>query len=202
MTTKEQQSLSDKIADGLRNALTEMEEFRVQLALGKAEARDLYEESKKKLNRFISEAKVKAADLEKTAGAEFVKLKTAFESLQVQLALGKADTKDAFEEQRKKIVASIAELETAIRSQKVLNEYYTRLLLEMDKFKIKLDILKLRFELKKLDAREEFEARKKDLQQYISDMQNRLLRQEKGKLEHFQDEISKAYHHFKNAFAH
>lgn len=52
-------TITDKIIDGLRKAADEMEELRVQIALGKLEARDLYEEKKKQFNHFLHEAKQK-----------------------------------------------------------------------------------------------------------------------------------------------
>ena len=42
----EHNHLSDKVADALRKAAVELEEFQVQFALGKAEAKDKYEEVK------------------------------------------------------------------------------------------------------------------------------------------------------------
>jgi hypothetical protein len=52
-------TITDKIIAGLRKAADEMEELRVQIALGKLEARDLYEEKKKQFNHFLHEAKQK-----------------------------------------------------------------------------------------------------------------------------------------------
>lgn len=55
----QENTITDKIIAGLRKAADEMEELRVQIALGKLEARDLYEEKKKEFNRFLHEAKQK-----------------------------------------------------------------------------------------------------------------------------------------------
>jgi hypothetical protein len=57
----EKETISEKIIAGLRKAADEMEELRVQIALGKLEARDLYEEKKKQFNHFLHEAKQKMA---------------------------------------------------------------------------------------------------------------------------------------------
>lgn len=53
------ETITDKIISGLRKAADEMEELRVQIALGKLEARDLYNEKKKQFNEFLHEAKQK-----------------------------------------------------------------------------------------------------------------------------------------------
>lgn len=202
METTAKSSLSDKIINGLKNATVELEEFRLQAALGKAEARDVYEDVKKKFNTYTHEAKIQLEGLKEVAQERSLQLKTLLETLQVQLALGKAETKEAFETQRKKIEKTLNELEELIRNNKTANEYYTTLLLEIGKFRIKLEILKLRFELKKLETRVEFDNKKKDLLQKISDIKTRFEKrggETQATWEHFRDEITEAYAHLKNA---
>jgi ElaB/YqjD/DUF883 family membrane-anchored ribosome-binding protein len=55
----EKESVTEKIISGLRNAADEMEKLRVQIALGKMEAHDEYENARKKFNAFLHEAKQK-----------------------------------------------------------------------------------------------------------------------------------------------
>ncbi len=55
----EKETIAEKIIAGLRKAADEMEELRVQVALGKLEARDLYKEKKKQFDHFLHEAKQK-----------------------------------------------------------------------------------------------------------------------------------------------
>jgi hypothetical protein len=55
----EKETITEKIISSLRKAADEMEELRVQIALGKLEAHDLYEEKKKQFNHFLHEAKQK-----------------------------------------------------------------------------------------------------------------------------------------------
>ena len=59
MKTKENSHLIDNVVDALRKAATELEAFQVQVALGKAEAEDKYEEVKKNFNAFVPESKSK-----------------------------------------------------------------------------------------------------------------------------------------------
>ena len=75
--------------------------------------------------------------------------------------------------------------------------------MEIEKFRIKLDILKLQYELRKLGVREEFEEKKKDFSIKLSDIKKRLLKKEEdaeSTWEHFRDEISVAYSHLKKMF--
>lgn len=57
MEPTHEKTISDKIIEGLNKAITEMEELRVQAALGKYEARDLYEEAKTKFNHTYKKQK-------------------------------------------------------------------------------------------------------------------------------------------------
>jgi hypothetical protein len=205
METSNQTKIADRIIDGLKKSIVEMEELRVQVALGKAEAKDLYEDARKKFKKILTEAENKLAAANDGAHNGAQKIRTLFESLQVQLALGKAETKDAFEEQKEKITRLLQDLENAIRSNETSNEYYTNMLMEMEKFKIKLEIIKLKYALKKMNARDEFEEKKKEFMSKFTELKERMLKKETGaekKWDHFRGEITEAFGHLKNAFAH
>ena len=59
MKNKEDIQFVDKVIGALRKTAIELEESRVQAALGKAEAQDKYEEIKKKFNLFIHDSRYK-----------------------------------------------------------------------------------------------------------------------------------------------
>ena len=202
METTQETSATNAIINGVKKALTELEEFRVQAALGKAEAHDAFEGAKKKFNEYLHEARQRFESAKDTAAEKSTQVKTAFETLQVQLALGKAETKEVFEEQRKKIFNALNELETIIKRNNTTNEYYNRLQMELEKFRIKVDIIKLRYDLNKLDARSEFESKKTDFSKKLDAIKKRLEGKEAaahGKWDNFKDEITEAYSHLRNA---
>jgi hypothetical protein len=94
---------TEKIIDGLRQAAIELKKIQVQLSLGKAEARDKYEEARKKFKVSLDNV-----HREVKKSKELLPL---LESLQVQFALGKAETKEVLEESRKKFASTLSELE-------------------------------------------------------------------------------------------
>jgi hypothetical protein len=197
-------SFADIIINGMKKAVTELEEFRVQVALGKAEAHDAYEEAKKKLHHFMHDAGQVFGSSKEAATDTLTQLKTLVETLQVQLALGKADTRDAFEAQRKKIAQALHDLETFIAKNAQANEYYEKLRAEIAKFRIKLEIIRLHFELNKMDTREDFEQKKKEFATKMDTIANKLREKEKQateKWQHFRDNIEEAYDDMKKAFA-
>ena len=106
---------TEKIIDGLRKAAIELEKFQVQAALGKAEAKDKYEAAKKEFQKYIHEARVRIDETKSSAESKYKDLKPLLESLQVQFALGKAETKKTLDEKRKQFTKALSELETYFR---------------------------------------------------------------------------------------
>ncbi|MEW6470189.1 MAG: hypothetical protein AB1458_14805 [Bacteroidota bacterium] len=204
MEAQQKKLIGDFIIDGLRKAATDLEKFRLQAALGKAEARDLYERSRKKFGRYVQEARLQLDSAKKTVKAKTGSLRAALEALQVQLALGKAESKELFEKQRKEILRALKQVEIAMQKNKASGEFYSRLHMEIEKFKIKLDIMKLRYELNKLNVRDEFEDKKLDFSKRLHAIRQRLLHTDsktEKKWGRFRKEISAAYGHMKKAFA-
>jgi hypothetical protein len=197
METKEKTKFIDKIAETLRTAATEIEEFDVKAAKGKAEAQEKYEEIKKKLNEFIQESKSKI-----NTGKEKIEgLDTKLDELRVQLALGKAETLDAFKEQKRKLLLTMNEIETKIKTNETLNRLYAFVLIEMEKFKVKLGILEEKLEKGKESAKSSFEKGKKEFDEFIEDFKKKYSKKEESRLGHFQGEISEAFDHLKKAFS-
>ena len=118
MEKKENTQFIDKIVKALRKSANEMEDFKVDADKGIAEAKDKYEEVKKKFNLFIqdSESKIKAEE-------KIDDINTKFDELRVQLALGKAETIEGFIKQKKQLLLTLHELEVKIKTNETLNNY-------------------------------------------------------------------------------
>ena len=202
-TTLTKTTTTEQIISGLRKAATELENFRVQAALGKAEAHDVFESAKKKLHRQAQEFHSVLTKSKASVKAKSNELRGALELLQLHLALGKAESKEIFEVQRKKLVRALKEIERLMGESKLGAEQLVALKMEVQKFKIKLEIIKLRFELNKIVAIDEFETRKKEFTKKLVEIKTSLMLKEKKvetKWEHFEDELADAYSHLKKAF--
>lgn len=187
----------DKVVASLRKAAIEMEEFQVKAALGKAEAEDKYEETKKKFNAFIQDSKSKIE-----AGKEKVEdINAKLDELRVQLALGKAETTEAFKKQKKQLLLTLHELEVKIKTNERLSRMYAFVLIEIEKFKVQLDVLEEKFDQSIEGAKTSFENGKQEFNQFIDGIKARYAKKEDTKWEHFQGEISEAFVHLKRAFA-
>ncbi len=196
MKDHENSHLMDKVADALRKAAVEIEEFQVKSALGKAEAQDKYEEVKKKFNRFIHDSKSKM-----TTGKEKLdELHTKLDELRVQLALGKAESRDTFKEQKRKLLSLLHQIEVKIKTNEKLRKLYAILLIEIEIFKVQLEILEEKFDEGKEGANAAFEKGKTEFNAFIKDLKTKNAKEEETRWEHFQGEISEAFDHFKHAF--
>ncbi|MBK9593710.1 MAG: hypothetical protein IPO32_20205 [Crocinitomicaceae bacterium] len=196
-----EKSIIENVVSGFKKAATELEELQLQLALGKAEAKDKFESMKKRFNTFVHDAELKADDAKEWASD----MRTKFDELRVQLALGKAETKDAFEIQRKKINAKMHEIENYIQSHPQLAKAYDYMQTEFERVKLELEILAVNFQLAATKSNDSIQKRREEMAAIIKGLQDGLEKhknaEEPSRHENFRNEIKQAYHHLKAAFA-
>ncbi|HEV7231537.1 MAG TPA: hypothetical protein VGO45_09435 [Bacteroidia bacterium] len=203
-------SITSAIVDGLRKTADELEAFRLQLTLGKADASDKFEEMKKELSGFVSGLKTKLNKIKQFGGRKAEELHEALDELQLQLALGKAEARLHFEIQEKKILEALQKIEKGIeklvKKAELPPHLESELQREAAKARIKMEILRLRFKIKKMDAK----GKMKDYMNEHIESLNKLAGkiksaanpvEEKGKWKHFNEEMKEAYDHLKTAFS-
>jgi hypothetical protein len=196
METLERKKFIDTIVVSLRKAAIEMEELQVQAALGKAEARDGYEVAKKKLNLFLHDSKSKI----KSGKEKVHEIQAKIDELHVQLNLGKAETMEAFQIQKKKLLLALHDLEVTIKTNKDLKSIYAYLLIQIEMFKVQLEILEEKFDARSESAKDAFEKGKQEFNQFIEKTKAKYSKEELTKWEHFSGEVSEAFTHLKHAF--
>jgi len=201
MENKQDIQFIDKVIGALRKTAINLEELQVKTALGKAEVQDAYEEVKKEFNLFIHDSEFKIKGIKDNIDD----LKSKFDELRVQLTLGKAETKELFKKQKKQLLKTIHEIEVKIKSNETLNRMYALTLIEIEQFKIQLEILEQKYNRDKKEAKSTFEKGKEEFNSFIDKFKVKYGKKEEEKeetkLEHFQNEISEAFVHFKNAFS-
>jgi len=188
----------NKVIEALRKSAIELEEFQVKAALGKLEAQDKYEDVKKKFNLIIHESEFKIKGIKE----KIEELHAKFDELRVQLALGKAETKEIFKKQKKQLLSILHDIEVKIKTNEILSRMYAVTLIEIEQFKIQLEILEQKFKKDKSEAKDSFEKGKLDFNSFIDKFKGKYAKkQEETKMEHFQNEITEAFDHFKKAFS-
>jgi len=196
MKTTEETRFIDNVVETLRKVAIEIEELQVQAVLGKAEAKDKYEEVKKKFNTVLHDANYKIhASKDKIEDID-----TKFDELRVQLELGKAEGLDSFRVEKRKLLSKLHEIEVKIKTDKRINRLYAFVLFEIEKFKVNLEILEQKFEQGKEGAKTSFIKGKQEFNEFIGIIKTKYGKNEETKWEHFQDEISEGFRHFKKAF--
>lgn len=190
----------DKLIAQIKKSASQLEELQVQLALGKAEAADAYEEAKKKFRTRLRGAKKKIMDTE--AGIENAILADIGE-LEVQLALGKAETSDEFNDQKKKILKLVNRIDKVLHGKPTGEPMDEKFRHELETFRLKLELLEVHYDLGFLDARDTLEEKKHELQSVLAKLKVRygIQKEEtKSDLEKWDDELKKAYRNLKKVF--
>ena len=196
MENSESKSLIDNAIEALKKSAVEMEKFQVKVALGKAEAKDSYEEIKKKLNLFIHESKFKI----KSGKQKVDDVNTKLDELRVQLNLGKVESIEAFNHQKKRLLLTIHELEVKIKSNERLKKIYAIVLIEIETFKIQLEILEVKLNQNMVKTELSIKKSKENFHQFIEKLHVKYGKKKETKWEHFHNEISEAFDHLKRAF--
>ena len=196
---EEEKPMLTKVAGQLLKTQQELDELAVQFALGKAEAKDKFEEVKK-------EFRTQVGILKQSLGAYLLKelvntTRSKFEALEVQLALGKAESAEVFEAQSKRILCSVRALEKEIRDKLPSQEVAT-FSHEMEKFKLKIEILRLKYFLKKFEMKDSFKEKMVEARKTIDHLKlaaKGKLSSGKERLGDAKDEVQLAYKHLRKA---
>ena len=106
----------DNIVSFFKQTAIKLEELQIQSALGKAELEDKFEDIKKESREQYRRLKAEVNSTIQKDTDKWNKLKAKFEHLEVQLALGKAETKDMLEEQKKNLNKAFQEVKDLIKN--------------------------------------------------------------------------------------
>lgn len=143
------------------------------------EATDELEKYKKEFSKTVNSLKGKIANYEQSGKEKAIELKSNLEELQVQLALGKAETRDAYDEQKKKIEASMHNTKLALGNFKKeagnsFEEAEINFNENLESFRSKLDTFKVHYALGKADLKDDWEKGRKELQSNLNELKQKF----------------------------
>lgn len=184
-----------------KSKLDELEGF---LDLQEDQLEEAFEKQKANLQSGLGTLKSKVEDLGESDQAKSIKAK--MEALQVQLALGRAEGKEAFEAQEGKIKEGMNALcNTLKETQDSIGAKLADSGIEMDKLNEKmqanLDVLKMKYALGKADAKDMYEEQSQVLKEKLSELKSKAESFEdtlEGKWEEAEKEFGEAFGNFKN----
>jgi hypothetical protein len=190
--------LLQKLGEGMLKAQQEIDELAVQLSLGKTEAKEKFEEIKKEFTERVNwlRQSIKST-FDKSMS---VALKLKLEELELQLKVGQAETKEAFDLQRAALIEATIALENEIRKTLEKLEVSGYFHQEAEKFLLKLEILRLKFGIQRFEIKDTFRTRMERAKKSIHHFADRAKKMGSRKTHiDFKEEIAEAYKHLKSA---
>ncbi|HTY22152.1 MAG TPA: hypothetical protein VMC85_03425 [Desulfomonilaceae bacterium] len=199
----------DKKLDHWEASATAVE---VQLHQTKEQALAKVEVRKKKLNEALEKFKSEVAKAKGITEEKKKEMQAQFDDLRVQLTLGKAEAKEAFEAQRKKIQHSIATLEATVDRHldaaghaidQSLENAADKFIAAAIEYEAEADALEAQLFVKKAEAKAQFEKKKSDLLAQINEFKTKLQGKRdiaKDKASTFEKELSAGISQIKQAF--
>lgn len=173
---KELRASFDKKLDALEHQALA---FEAQLTQTKDEAMQRLEQRKQQLQDLLTQVQTDVQKSKEMAEQAKTEVRAKLEHLQVQLALGKADARDSFEEQRTKILKALTEFESvadqklkgaAFESGRVWEDLVGR----ASTLEAELEALKGRFETEKAKQQVTLESKKQELLTELVSFKDRL----------------------------
>ncbi len=199
------QSMDTKLDEWEHTALA----IEAQLQSTKEQALSRVESQKKKMS--AAAARIQQAIQKSTQIPEQVKqeIKSEIDNLQVQLALGKAEARDGYQNQKKKIMQGISGIEARIaRHEAELDKHWEAAITEWIREEIaleaELEAAHIQYEAEKAERRAEFEAKKREITSQINAYRENIADKRQmasDKLGTFEGELSAGMDQIKRAFS-
>jgi hypothetical protein len=167
---------------------------------------------KKTLNEALEKFKSEVAKAKGIAEEKKKEIQAQFDDLQVQLTLGKAEAKEAFGAQRKKIQHSISTLEATVDRhldaaghalEKSLEKAADKFIAAEIEYEAEADALEAQLFMKKAEAKAQFDKKKGELLAQINEFKTQLQGKRdmaKDKAATFEKELSAGISQIKQAF--
>jgi ElaB/YqjD/DUF883 family membrane-anchored ribosome-binding protein len=154
------------MADRLIDTQREIDELTLQLALGKVEVMEKYEDIKREFKYRIDNFR---NSLKNHQSVHLYKdMISRLDLLQERLNLDKADSRETFVAQRRFILKSLFAFEDAIRRSLPDSHDVQHIISEIENFKLKLEIVRLRFELKRFVIKDEIKSNADEVRRRVS----------------------------------
>jgi hypothetical protein len=176
------------VEEKLQEAHQMLDELVLQLALGKAEVADKYEEIKKEFSSKISQWK-----------GEF-KNSTFISALNAALEEPAPTQELTLEQKIDKIFNTLSSFESEIKADHQPKNKY--IFYDLEVFKLKLEILRLRLKVKKFDITQSFRTQMGNAKDFIGKINHQIsdeLKDGRKKIAHISDDAHEAFNHLRKA---
>ncbi|RMF96234.1 MAG: hypothetical protein D6727_08910 [Gammaproteobacteria bacterium] len=205
-------SVLKKIREALDQRLdrwdAQLDALEAQLAESRDEALERVQAARNKLAAALRQVQEKLEDAADLTADELAELRADLEELQVQLALGKAETRDAFEAQRRRLHRALQAVEQRLellerKAEGKLTEELEDYVRLADRLRAEIDAAELQFWLFKAEQREALEKRRRELQHKLAELRATAKLQAKEaaeKVEEFEQRLATELNEFRDNF--
>jgi hypothetical protein len=177
-------------------ARQELDELALQLSLGKAEAKDKFEEIKKGFRVKLNELRrIIQADSKENAGKDLISKIVALETI---LFADRADSPHAFNTQRRVLATHISKLQEVIARRFSSVPAIHEFVYEIEILRLKLEVLRLKFAVRKFKIKNSFRAGMDKAVGVVHAAESKV-RNTRDRYRNFRDEIGLAYEHMRKA---
>jgi hypothetical protein len=194
-------SILDRLKSQAKTLQTLADELKVQMALGKAEAKDLIEKERKEFSQFINQYKEELEKVDDKSSEGRRDFLTCVENLESSIFEAVPTQTKAYDAYKKKVLQQVYQLEDELRKN-----YPTmgdKMQDTLDSFKAKMDAFRVNLALhdkdnpEKVDqVRAEFTEKLEEVRTLLSDKEN-----DQSKLDHFMENIKGSFDYLKKAIA-
>jgi hypothetical protein len=183
----------------LEQAKLLFEELEVQVALGKAEAVELYEAEKKKFSAYLHDQQVKMRHEAKEAQQLFDAFEAKLDGFAGTLMNGHSNKATAFEKEKAAVLQQIFAIEAELKE--VYNKTGAVLRPSLDNFRNALDAYRIEFALITVENVDNILPKKEELRAELFALQNKIKDSEQNdeRFDHFKAEMETAFEHMKKA---
>ena len=177
------------------------EELEVQLALGKAEARDAFKEERKNLSAYLNKQRAELTKSDREHEAHLHDLIMKFEKLEDSLNVEPPSGKRAYDSYKNEVTNNITQLELLITEYpEEVDDFMHG---NLAQFKALLDAYRVQLALSDNKTPERAEARKRALSEKVVEIRATLQKEtiDEDELDKFVNEVSASFDHLKKAFS-
>lgn len=194
-------TIIDRIKNQAKNLKMLTDELQVQMALGKAEARDIIEKEKKIFSKYINEQRIELAKVENASNENRRSFLSCVEDLESALYNEIPEGTKAYDKYKDDILTKVYKLEEVLRdSYPDMNESIQE---KLDAFKSKMDAFRVNLALHDKDNPEKVEKIRNEFTEKLEDIRKILGSKEQvnTKLDNFVEDISESFNYLKRAIA-
>ena len=194
-----EKAIIDRIKNQAKNLKTLAEELQVQMALGKAEAKDVIEKEKKVLSDYINQQRNEIAKAENKSNENRRIFLSYVEDLETVLFMEIPGKAKAYDKYKDNVLNKIYKLEEVLRDS--YPEMSEKMQENLDGFKSKMDAFRVNLALHDKDNPEKVEKIRAEFTEKLEEVRKVLSgkEQNQSKIDNFVEDISESFNYLKRA---